>query len=249
MTMPIGALRVVAYVRCSTADQANDGLSLDAQTARIEAWAAATGSTVIETIIDAGVSGTKPLASREGGKRIAALLSAKSPDVDAVVIMRLDRLGRDAAESLALYKRFRAGKVGLVSIVDQVDLATAHGRAMAGVSAVFAELERSLIAQRTTDALAELKRQGKAWNHPPLGWEVQEGRLVVVEHEQATLSLIRELRASGWSYRAIALRLRDEHQPTKRGGRWEAATVRSTLIAQPAAVTPAFLRHYEPTGI
>jgi site-specific DNA recombinase len=226
-------MRVVAYLRCSTTEQANDGLSLDAQTTRIESWALATGATIVETVVDAGVSGTKSLASREGGQRIAALMGEKSPDIDAVVVMRLDRLGRDASESLALFKRFRTGKVGLVSVVDQVDLASPHGRAMAGVSAVFAELERSLIAQRTTDALAELKRQGRAWNHCPLGWTSVDGRLVRVEHEQSTLSLMRELRMSGMSYRAVADVLRSKGASTKRGGRWEATTVRSTLMAQP----------------
>jgi site-specific DNA recombinase len=227
------SLRVAAYLRCSTTEQANDGLSLDAQSTRIESWAIATGATIVETVVDAGVSGTKPLASREGGQRIATLMNAKSPDVDAVIVMRLDRLGRDASESLALFKRFRNGKVGLVSVVDQVDLATAHGRAMAGVSAVFAELERALIAQRTSDALAELKSQLRPWNHPPLGWTAVDGQLVRVESEQATVALMRDSRAAGLSYRAVAENLRDRGLPTKRGGRWEAATVRSTLLAQP----------------
>ena len=233
MSLPGAGLRVVAYLRCSTTEQANDGLSLDAQTTRIQSWATATGATIVETVVDAGVSGTKPLASREGGQRIASLLSAKTPDVDAVVVMRLDRLGRDAAESLTLYKRFRTGKVGLVSIVDQVDLATAHGRAMAGVSAVFAELERALIAQRTVDALAELKRQRRPWNHPPYGWSVRGERLVRDRREQEVLAVMRHMRGEGASYRKVAEFLRDSEIPTKRGGRWEAATVRSALLAQP----------------
>ena len=100
----------------------------------------------MDEIVDAAVSGTKPLAQRPGGARVAELLNAKSPAADAVVVVRLDRLGRDAAESLALFKRFRTGRVGLVSIAEQVDLATPHGRAMASVQMVFAELEQSLLS-------------------------------------------------------------------------------------------------------
>jgi DNA invertase Pin-like site-specific DNA recombinase len=74
----------------------------------------------------------------------------------------MDRLGRDAAEQIALRKRFRSGKVGLVAIAQQIDLATPHGRAMAQIGAVFNELERTLIAERTTEALAELRQQGRA---------------------------------------------------------------------------------------
>lgn len=227
-------LRIVGYVRCSTTEQATDGMSLDAQEARIRGWADATGAEVVEIIADAGVSGTKPLTDRPGGARIAALLDARKPMADAVVVLRVDRLGRDAAESLALYKRFRTGRVGLVSVADHLDLATPHGRAMAGVSAVFAALERDLIAQRTADALAELKRQGRAWNHAPFGWAVEDdGHLLPVEAEQDTLRSIRELRAAGVSYNKIAAKLAAEGRATKRGGRWAAATVHSVLRAQP----------------
>jgi site-specific DNA recombinase len=228
------ALRVVAYLRCSTTEQASDGMSLDTQEARIRAWADATGAEIVDVIADGAVSGTKPLADREGGARIAALLDARKPAADAVVVLRVDRLGRDAAESLALYKRFRTGRVGLVSVAEHLDLATPHGRAMAGVSAVFAALERDLIAQRTSDALAELRRQGRVWNHAPFGWVADaEGYLRPVPAEQDTLARIRELRAEGLSYARVAAALTEEGRPTKRGGRWAAATVHSVLRAQP----------------
>lgn len=212
-------------------------MGLAAQEARIRGWADATGAEIVDVIIDAGVSGTKPLAEREGGARISAMLDSRRPAADAVIVLRLDRLGRDAAESLALFKRFRTGKVGLVSIVDRIDLATPHGRAMAGVSAVFSALERDLIAARTVDALAELKRQGRAWNHPPFGWTVENGRLLPIPAEQDTLVRIRELREAGMSYAKIARVLVEEQRPTKRGGTWAAATVHSVLKAQPDLAT------------
>jgi site-specific DNA recombinase len=138
-------------------------------------------------------------------------------------------LGRDAAEQLALLKRFRTGKVGLVAIAQQIDLATPHGRAMAQIGAVFAELERSLIAERTAEALTELRRQGRAWNHPPFGFDTVDGHLVVNPLEQRSLARIRELRDAGVSYHKIAALLDAENRPTKRGGPWQAASVRSVL--------------------
>src|SRR5690242_9415438 len=122
--------RILGYVRCSTVEQSQDGLSLATQQARIRAWADATGATVEDVISDAGVSGAKRLADRPGGSRIAALLESRRPDVDAVAVVRLDRLGRDAAETLAILKAFRTGRVGLMSIGDHLDLATPQGRAM-----------------------------------------------------------------------------------------------------------------------
>lgn len=230
--MPSGAdspTRIAAYLRCSTSEQATDGMSLDAQEARIRAWAEAVGAEVVEVITDAGVSGSKPLGSRVGGARIAALLEARKPEVDAVAVLRLDRLGRDAAESLTLLRRFRTSRMGFVSVADRLDLATPQGRAMAGVTAVFAELERSLIAQRTTDALVELRAQGRPWNHAPFGWTAQSGRLVAEDTEQATLTRIRELRAAGLSYQRIAAILDEEGRRTKRGGPWQPMSVRSVI--------------------
>jgi len=241
MGMDIATTRVVAYLRCSTTEQATDGMSLAAQESKVRAWAEATGAQVVDVITDAGVSGTRPIADREGGARVMALLDSRKPAADAVVVARLDRLGRDAAETLTLFKRFRTGRVGLVSVVDRIDLATPQGRAMAGVSAVFAALERDLIAARTTDALSELRRQGRPWNHAPFGWSVvtvnDEKRLQPIAAEQDTLARIRDLRAEGTSYNKIAAVLVAEGRPTKRGGTWAAATVHSVLKAQPDTLT------------
>src|SRR5689334_2313844 len=97
----VDRLRAIGYVRVSTQEQVAEGASLDAQRRRIEAWAEATDADLWDVIEDAGVSGSRPLSMREGGRRIESLLDARNPEADAVVITRLDRLGRDAAENLA----------------------------------------------------------------------------------------------------------------------------------------------------
>lgn len=58
---------------------------------------------------------------------MASLLEARNPDVDAVVVARLDRLGRDASEALSCLRKFASGSVGLVSIADRIDLSTPVG--------------------------------------------------------------------------------------------------------------------------
>jgi site-specific DNA recombinase len=229
-------LRVVGYARCSTTEQATEGMSLDAQAARIRAWCDAMGADLIEIIVDAGVSGTKPLADRPGGAKIVDLLSARQSDVDAVVIVRLDRLGRDAAETLAYLRRFRTSRLGLISIVDRVDLGTPQGRAMAQMSAVFAELERALLGQRTSEALAEKRRQGRVYGPTPFGLRrTPDGRLVADRKEQGTLRRIRELRADGLGYARVAAALNTEKRPSKKGGPWAAMSVRSVLLTSEAA--------------
>jgi site-specific DNA recombinase len=129
---------VIGYGRVSSSEQVAEGNSLAAQKARIETWADLADASLVEVIEDAGVSGSRPLAERPGGARIASLLDQRNPAVDAVVVTRLDRLGRNASEALGYLRRFSTGKVGLVSITDRIDLSTPAGRAMASIAAVFA---------------------------------------------------------------------------------------------------------------
>ena len=130
-------------MRCSTAEQAVEGLSLSTQAGKIRAWCEATGAELVQIVEDAGVSGTKKLAERRGGSVVAALLAARTTDVDTIVVARLDRLGRDAADTLTCLRQFASGSVGLISIADRIDLASPQGRALSQMSAVFAELERT----------------------------------------------------------------------------------------------------------
>jgi DNA invertase Pin-like site-specific DNA recombinase len=223
-------MKVVGYTRCSTEEQAVEGVSLVTQRGRIQAWCAATGAELVEVIEDGGVSGTRPLADRPGGARVASLLEARKPDVDAVIVARLDRLGRDASEALSCLRKFASGSVGLVSIAERIDLSSPQGRAMAQVTFVFAELERGLIAQRTSDALCELRSCGKVYGPVPFGFYRDGEDLIVHAEEQHVLTRMRKLRARGKSYNAVAQSLNRSGTPAKNGGNWFASSVRSSLL-------------------
>ena len=204
-------------------------MSIETQREKVQAWCAATSAELVEVVEDGGVSGTRLLAERPGGERIASYVEAKRREVDAVVVVRLDRLGRDAAETLTWVRRFGKGPVGLVSITNRLDLSTAHGRAMAGVESVFAELERALIAERTTEALSMLRSQGRVYGPLPYGYDEDEDRLVRDEREQAVIAAMERLRARGISYGRIADRLNEKGIKGKKGGRWYATTVLNVL--------------------
>jgi DNA invertase Pin-like site-specific DNA recombinase len=192
----------------------------------------------VDIVEDAAIGGMVPLAKRPNGIRIEALLSARSPEVDAVVVARLDRLGRDASETLAYLKKFASGRVGLVSIADRLDLSSPQGRAMAQMSAVFGELERNLIAQRTSDALTQLRATGRVYGSIPYAFKGDGGRLVPDQAEQAVLARISVLRDEGTSYAAIADRLNRDRVPAKRGGIWHAMSVRSVLRTSARIAVP-----------
>ena len=224
------AIRVIGYVRCSSVEQAADGLSLEAQRLKIASWCEATGAELVEIVEDAGVSGARRLLDRPGGSRIAALLDARCPDADAVVIVRLDRLGRSVREASEYLSRFATGKVGLVSIVDRVDLSTPQGNAMAQIGAVFAELERKLCAQRTAEALQVLKSQRRPYGPTPFGFVANDGKLEPDDGEQRVLKQITRRRNKGISYHKIADELNARGIPAKRGGPWHGMAVRSVLL-------------------
>lgn len=223
-------MKALGYIRVSTVEQVLDGIGLDAQRSRIEAWCEATGAELAEVIEDAGVSGTRILADRPSGARIASLLTARNPEVDTVVIARLDRLGRDAAETLSYLRQFAKGNLGLVSVADRIDLGTPQGRAMAQMSAVFAELERALIAQRTADALAELRSRGQVYGAVPYGFQRNGDHLIPDDTEQRVLTHIGKMRSRGLSYDRIARSLNGSDVRAKRGGRWSSMSVRSVLL-------------------
>ena len=206
-------------------------MSLDAQRGRVEAWCRAADATLLDVVVDAGVSGSRRLEDRPGGIQVAQLFGQRQPQADAVAVVRLDRLGRDAAETLTkLLKRFATGRVGLISIIDRLDLTSPQGRAMAGVSAVFAQLKHAeLIAQRTAEALAELRTQGRVYGPIPFGYDGVDGQLVESPGEQVVLDFMQAMRRGGMSYARIANWLNGEGHPSKQGRRWHAMSVRSVL--------------------
>jgi len=211
---------IVGYVRVSTDEQAVSGLGLAAQRQAIEAEAARRGLPLLAVYEDAGISG-KSLA-RPG-------LSAALADLDAgngtvLLVAKLDRLSRSVHDATGLMQRAERAGWGLVAMDANVDTTTPQGAAMTQVLAVFAELERRLIGERTKDALAVCKAQG-----------VKLGRPRTLDSE--VVARIRTAHADGQGWSKIARDLTTEGVPTAQGGaRWYPATVRYVALAdEPAA--------------
>ena len=230
--------RAVAYVRVSTVEQAAEGVSLDAQAAALRAYATFRGLDLVDVVVDAGVSAGKPLAAREGGRRVLDLVADGT--VEAVVALKLDRLFRDCADCLTVTDLWDRDGVSL-HLVDMggqtIDTSTAMGRFFLTVMAGAAEMERNLVRERTAGALQHLRAQGVQLGGEALGWTRtddtdDDGRKVVrkVAAECETVTRILDLRAEGLTLQAIADTLTAEGRPTKRGGNWYPATVRNVLV-------------------
>jgi site-specific DNA recombinase len=93
------------------------------------------------------------------------------------------------------------------------------------MTAAFAELERNLIAERTTTALQHKKAQGEVYSPIPFGYDRARDRLETNTEEQEVVQDIRAWRREGLSYHSIARRLNEAQVPTKRGRAWYPATI------------------------
>lgn len=221
----------VAYCRVSTEEQVRGGVSLDAQTERLEAYCQAAGLQLVELIREEGVSGAKPIDTRPGGSQLLSLVNFGR--VKHVVALKLDRLFRDAQDALFQTRNWDRAEVDL-HLIDlggqTVRTQSPMGRMMLTVMAGLAELERNLIAERTAVALGHKKAHLQVYGPVPYGFERKGNLLVVVPAEQAIIEQMRAWRDAGTSLRQIATFLNEKRVATKAGGqRWYASTVHKVL--------------------
>lgn len=224
MSEPTEVTEAVAYVRVSTQDQADSGLGMEAQKARIAAYCTAQGWTLEEVFTDAGVS-AKTL-DRPGLKDA---LDALRPG-RVLVALKLDRLTRTARDLDDLTARVLQTGGQWATVEGQYDTGSAMGRFMLDLVARLAQMEREVTAERTSAALQAKRSRRERLGTTPLGYrtvETAEGRRVEADAEgQETVRMARALFNAGKSYRAIAAELTAAGRPTKRGGAWHPETVR-----------------------
>ncbi len=223
----------IGYVRVSTTEQVQSGLGLADQRQRIAAHCTARGLNLGAVYDDNGVSGGKPLATRTGGAKLLKALRRR--DTRAVVMLKLDRGFRNAADCLATAETWERGGISL-HVVDlggnSIDTSSAAGRFMLCVLAGAAEMERNLTCERTRAALAVKRGRGERTGTVPYGWELADDgvALLPVDAEQGIIADIRAMRADGWSFRRIAAELNQRGVLTKKGvGEWGHQAIASIL--------------------
>ncbi len=222
--------KAIGYARVSTEEQAAEGVSLAAQAERIRAYCQLARLELVDLVAEEGVSAGRPLAEREGGRRLLA--AVQSGEIKHVVALKLDRLFRDAIDCLTVVRDWDRAGVAL-HLVDQggqaINTQSAMGRFFLTIMAGVAEMERNLIGERTKLALRYKRKNGKVYGPEPYGYRRNGEDLIPVAEELEALALMQRLRAKGKSYREIAEELRRRGVPTKTGGRWEAMTVKKIL--------------------
>ena len=213
-------MQAIGYVRVSTEGQATDGVSLEAQRAKLEAWAVANSYTLEAVYVDAGLSGKR--ADNRPGLR-EALAHVTRTKGSALVVYSLSRLARSVRDTLAMAEKLDKAGADLVSLSERIDTTSAAGKMVFRMLAVMAEFERDLASERTSAALAYKRtRREKTGGAVPYGYQLSADGRTLEPHagEQAALAVIRELRDAGASYRAVAQELNVRGLTTKEGAAW-----------------------------
>lgn len=220
--------RAVAYLRVSTEKQADHGVSLDAQRAKVQAYAALYDVTLVSIIVDAGVS-AKSLDRPGLSEALAMLRMGKA---DALLVCKLDRLTRsvrDLGDLVTDY--FASGRAALLSVSEQIDTRSAGGRLVLNVLASVSQWEREAIGERTSAALQHKAAQGEfTGGEPRFGFTSEDGKLVPVQAEQDAITEAKRFREQGFSLRAVCRAL-DERGYRSRAGRPFAATQVARMVA------------------
>ena len=198
-------MKVYGYCRVSTTEQAEDGSSLDTQRQQITGYAMMKGWNVTKTFIEAGVSGSVPLADRPEGRRLLEPIGKG----DIVITAKLDRMFRSANDALGTLEELKDQSVAL-HMIDLGGDVTGNGisKMVFTILAAVAEGERDRIRERIRDAKRHLAAQGVfGGGRRPFGFDiVQDGdvqRMVPNAPEQVVIERMKSMRANGATYREI----------------------------------------------
>jgi site-specific DNA recombinase len=220
----------ISLVRVSCQSQA-DGVSLNAQRARILAWAEGAGFEVVASFEDVQ-SGCR--ADNRHGLQQAIDEACRRKA--ALIVYSLSRLARSVTDAIAISSRLEKAGADLVSLSESLDTTTASGRMIYRILATLAEFEADLTRERTRAALSHLRSQGRRISgHAPFGSAFDgAGNVVPIAAEQAVIGQVQAMRAAGSRWEAIARHLNSAGIPPKRGRIWRGDAIRQIVERQPA---------------
>lgn len=182
-------IKVYIYTRVSTAMQI-DGYSLDAQKSRMKAYAEFNDYEIVGEYEDAGKSG-KSIEGRIQFNQMMEDIKSGKDGVSYVLVFKLSRFGRNAADVLSTLQVMQDFGVNLICVEDGIDSSKDAGKLMISVLSAVAEIERENIRVQTMEGRIQKAREGK-WNggFAPYGYRLEKGQLFINEEEAAAIRVI-----------------------------------------------------------
>ena len=181
--------RCYIYTRVSTSMQV-DGYSLDAQKDKLKKYAEFQGMVVAGEYSDEGKSG-KNIEGRPQFMQMLKDIEAGKDKVDFVLVFKLSRFGRNAADVLSSLQHMQDFGVNLICVEDGIDSSKDSGKLMISVLSAVAEIERENILVQTMEGRRQKAREGK-WNggFAPYGYKLENGELLIAEDEAEVIRII-----------------------------------------------------------
>ena len=180
--------KVYTYTRVSTAMQI-DGYSLDAQKARMKAYADFNNCQIVGEYEDAG----KSIEGRASFCWMMEDIKSGKDGVAYVLVFKLSRFGRNAADVLSTLQVMQDFGVNLICVEDGIDSSKDAGKLMISVLSAVAEIERENIRVQTMEGRIQKAREGR-WNggFAPYGYRLVDGVLQINEDEAPAIRTIFE---------------------------------------------------------
>ena len=177
------------YTRVSTSMQV-DGYSLDAQKDKLKKYAEFQDMMIAGEYSDEGKSG-KNIEGRPQFLQMLKDIESGKDKVDFVLVFKLSRFGRNAADVLSSLQRMQDFGVNLICVEDGIDSSKDSGKLMISVLSAVAEIERENILVQTMEGRRQKAREGK-WNggFAPYGYKLVEGYLEIAEDEAEVIRII-----------------------------------------------------------
>jgi len=223
-------MSTVAYIRVSTARQADSGLGLEAQISRIQQFSQLNNIEITETIVDAGISGRT--MNREGLQQL--LSGVAEGRFTRLIVSSADRLTRSCRDLQTL----------LHGPLRDVEVICAHVMSGLAEDVEFAETELKEMGRRSSDAYKARRSRGQHHGVPPFGKRVEDGFLVDDEQEQKVIQLIKDRRSLGWALDEIRVELKRLGMTGRRG-----SSVHNSILSRVAAEIYPALKGHAPFGM
>lgn len=219
--------KVAIYVRVSTTNQVEEGYSIDEQKDKLSSYCHIKDWSIYNIYTDGGFSGSN--TERPALEQL--IKDAKKKLFDTVLVYKLDRLSRSQKDTLYLIEEiFIKNGIEFLSLQENFDTSTPFGKAMIGLLAVFAQLEREQIKERMQLGKLGRAKSGKSmmWARTSYGYDYHKetGTVTINELEAIAVRDIFNSYLAGMSITKLRDKLNDKYPKTPN---WHYRIIRGIL--------------------
>lgn len=212
------------YIRVSTKEQAEDGLSLENQRKQITEYAAKEGYTIAEIFADKGKS-ARTTDKREELHKVLNIMERG----DTLIVYALSRLARHVGDYSNICRDLEKRKCFIIIIKEKLENITATGKFHSNITASVAQFESDLTSERVKECMKLKKEKGEFMGRISYGWKLSEGKgsdLIENEEEQAIIKKIKTMKRERVKIKDIIKYLEENNvKPPHKSKKWYPNTI------------------------